>query len=391
MYVTRPLSMYRKSPSTLSLHPPDAPHSGFLVITDEDAEAHDASCWGLCKRRKLSKLPFPQDKILTIVYTSEFQEATKTKVWFIPVLDQPLSSHCYYVIKASGRHKGKAYRCARERDIVKCCFNDFLGDKKPRVLNFRDIYQQVKIHRFEGGGFFARAVAPDGVPPKFLNKKGWKVRSSSMYRSQLGEALGLDTSLRSRLPDFNFTVFQKRSRTSTVGSWYCPFVFVRERATIRQQMKKSKYYRVTFEQWWEEIYSCGNVNREGNVVNVSVDVQREVAMVSAMQAVKDDRNGRTGFTWYKAHNPYSKKVVSVGLSSAIVQNMRWVLEAGGWVSGGDEMDVRVEKAEEITSATRWRKFGCYVLVESFSLKRMDGSFVWRSDFRHTDKIRCKWE
>ncbi|KAM0955466.1 hypothetical protein ACFX2A_024346 [Malus domestica] len=59
MYVTRPLSMYWKSPSTLSIHPPDAPHSGFMVITDEDAEAHDASCWRLCKRRKVSKLPFP--------------------------------------------------------------------------------------------------------------------------------------------------------------------------------------------------------------------------------------------------------------------------------------------------------------------------------------------
>lgn len=106
MYVTRPLSMYRKSPSTLSIKPPDAPHSGYMVITDEEAESKDTSCWGLCKRGKVKKLPFPQDKILTIVYTSDYQEATTTKVWFIPVLDQPLSSNCYYVIRANGRHKG---------------------------------------------------------------------------------------------------------------------------------------------------------------------------------------------------------------------------------------------------------------------------------------------
>ncbi|KAI5340634.1 PREDICTED: (DUF1262) [Prunus dulcis] len=390
MYVTRPLSMYRKSPSTLSIKPPDAPHSGYVVITDEEAESKNTSCWGLCKRGKVKKLPFPQDKILTIVYTSEYQEATATKVWFIPVLDQPLSSNCYYVIRANGRHKGKACRCSRERDMTNCCIRGFLRDKKPKVLNFRDIYQQVKIHRHQGGGFFAESVAPDGVPPKFLKKKGWKVRSSSMYRNQLTDALGLDASLRSRLPDFNFPIFRKCSASSVVGRWYCPFAFVREKATIRHQMKKSKFYRITLEQWWEEIYSRGNVNNEGNVVNVSVDVQREVALVSATEAVKDDRNGRTGFTWFKAYNPRCKKVVSVGLSSAIVQNMRWVLEAGGWVNG-DEMDVRVERVEEITGENRWTKFGCYVMVESFSLRRMDGSLAWRSDFRHTDKIRCKWE
>lgn len=274
--------------------------------------------------------------------------------------------------------------------MTNCCVRGFLSEKRPKVLNFRDVYQQFKIHRHQGGGFFAESVAPDGVPPKFLKKKGWKLRSSSMYVSQLSDALGLDAAIRSRLPDFNFPIFKRRSASSVVGRWYCPFVFVRENATIRQQMKKSKFYRITLEQWWEEIYSCGNVNNAGNVVNVSVDVQREVPLVSAMEAVKDDRNGRTGFTWFKAHNPHSKRVVGVGLSSVIVQSMNWVLEAGGWVNG-DEMDVKVERAEEITSGHRWRKFGCYVMVESFSLKRMDGSLVWRCDFRHTDKIQCKWE
>lgn len=53
--------------------------------------------------------------------------------------------------------------------------------------------------------------------------------------------------------------------------------------------------------------------------------------------------------------------------------------------------MRVERVEEITSENGWRKFGCYVMVESFFLRRMDGSLAWRSDFRQTDKIRCKWE
>ncbi|KAL6139961.1 hypothetical protein ACLB2K_058262 [Fragaria x ananassa] len=347
MYVTKSLSMYRKSPNTLSIQPPDAPYSGHLVVTDEEAEAQDSCCWGICKREQIKQLPFPQDKILTVVYTSDYQEATTTKVWFIPVLDQPLSSNCYYVIKANGRHKGKACRCSKERDIMNCCFRDFLRDKKPVPLNLRNIYQQVKIHRHQGGGFFAESVAPDGVPPKFLRKKGWEIRSSSLYRWQLSDALGLDTSLRLRFPDFNFPIFKKRSASNVVGK-------------------------------------CN----EGNVVNVDVSVQREVAFVSAAEAVKDDRNGRTGFTWFKAYNPDSRKLVTVGLSSAIVQNMKWVLEAGGWVTG-DEKDTRVQKVEEITDG--WRKFGCYVLVESFKLRRMDGSLVLRHDFRHTNTIRSKWE
>lgn len=102
--------MYRESPSTLEMKPPDGPYSGCLVITDEEADAQDTLCWascGLCKRKKVKKLPFPQDKILTIVYTSDqYHDTRTTNVWFIPVPDQPLSSNCYYVIRAKGRHKG---------------------------------------------------------------------------------------------------------------------------------------------------------------------------------------------------------------------------------------------------------------------------------------------
>jgi hypothetical protein len=110
MYVTRPLSMYRESPSTLSMEPPDAPYSGYLVITDEEAEAQDSFCWGICKRKKVKKLPFPQDKFLTIIHSSEYGETKATKVWLLPVLDKPLSTNRYYVIRAKGKYKG--YVCS---------------------------------------------------------------------------------------------------------------------------------------------------------------------------------------------------------------------------------------------------------------------------------------
>ncbi|KAH7532838.1 hypothetical protein FEM48_Zijuj04G0064900 [Ziziphus jujuba var. spinosa] len=394
MYVTRPLSMYRKSPHTLATKP-EVPNSGHLVLTDEEADAQDILCWascGICKRKKVKKLPFPQDKILSVIYTSEYHETSITKVWFLPVPYQPLSSNCYYVIRAKGRHKGKACTSSREGDIITCCFRDILRDKKPKPLNHRNIYQQFKIHRHQSGGFFAKSVAPDGVPPKFLRRKGWKVRCSrTSHGSRLNEALGIDTSLREKLPDFNFPIFNVQFPSVIVGKWYCPFGFVREKAGVKRQMKKTILYSLTLEQWWEEIYSCGNVNYGGNTVTVNEYVQREVSLVGGFEAVKDDRNGRGAFTWFKVYNPYGRKgVVSVGLSHEVVENMKWVLEEHGWVNG-EEREVKVERVEEFRSENGWRKFGCYVLVESFVLRRLDGSLVLKCSFRHTDKIRCKWE
>jgi len=108
MYVTRPLSLYRNFPSALSREPPEGPYTGYLVITDEEAEAQETYCWGIRKSRRVKKLPFPQDKILSVVHSSDHEETIVKKAWFIPVLDQPLSSNCYYVIKAKGSHKGYA-------------------------------------------------------------------------------------------------------------------------------------------------------------------------------------------------------------------------------------------------------------------------------------------
>lgn len=113
----------------------------------------------------------------------------------------------------------KAYRCSREDDITTCCFGDVLSDKKPTPFNLKDIYQQFQIHRHHGGGFFAQAVAPDGVPPKFLRTKGWKMRSSSSLHLPYEEALGLDSSRRQLLPDFDFPIFTTRSPPVVVGKW----------------------------------------------------------------------------------------------------------------------------------------------------------------------------
>ena len=100
MYVTRPLSMYRRDPAALSHPPPAGPNSGFLVVLDEGPRNT------LFHRYEYSvkHLPFPQNKNLTVV--SSDSDDVDEKVMFIPVLNQPLSSNRYYVIKRKGKHQG---------------------------------------------------------------------------------------------------------------------------------------------------------------------------------------------------------------------------------------------------------------------------------------------
>ena len=108
MYVTRPLSLLRRSPELLSLVPREGPNLGYLILFDEECET--TTCFGLCKETSIGALPFPQNKDLTVYQTSGAVEDSSSDddnhVLFIPVLDQPLSSNCYYVIWRQGKHKG---------------------------------------------------------------------------------------------------------------------------------------------------------------------------------------------------------------------------------------------------------------------------------------------
>jgi len=81
----------------------------------------------------------------------------------------------------------------------------------------------------------------------------------------------------------------------------------------------------------------------------------------------------------------------VGLSKLIVDRMVWEEEKFGWVKGEDNKEERVNKEEVYEGVNDWRSFGCYVLVETFVLKRNDGSIVMTFDFMHTRNSRTKWE
>ncbi|XP_058114954.1 uncharacterized protein LOC131257974 [Magnolia sinica] len=387
MYVTRPLSIYSKSTEGVLTPPPEGPNSGYLVVADEEYEAEATCCWGLCKDTKIRNLPFPQNKILTVRYIQQHGQNTMVysdKSYFIPVLDQPLSSNRYYVIHASGKYKGNACTCSKEEDMRKCCFCMCVNDVKPRPLDYRDMYQQVEIIRRRSGRFVAKSVAPDGFPPSFLRRKGWEVYTKTPHDFQLGEAHGIDLSLRARLPTFDFPISNKHSASTVVGKWYIPFMFIVEDGTSsKDQIGKSMFYEMYLEQMWDEIHICENHSTEQNAVVVNTTVRRETAMVSSQEAIPRVVDG----VMWLSGPPNS---MGVGLSMAVVDRMKWEACRGGWIDG-NERDLKVERVEEFGGVNGWRKFGCYMLVERFVLRRMDGSLVLTYDFNHTHLIQSKWE
>ncbi|XVE91739.1 hypothetical protein REPUB_Repub01dG0037000 [Reevesia pubescens] len=369
MYVTRPLSMYKQFPSALGLAPPEGPNSGILVIQDEEGEP--TSCFGLFKSHELNGLPFPQNKKIELLYTSassgsrrqsRHRRVYSNAVAFIPVLDQPLSSNRYYALQPRGSHKGEAFTNAAEEDAVTCCFCKCFPDIEPQPADHHDIYQQFEICRRSWGGFVAKSVTPDGVPPEFLRRKG------------------LDTALRARLPEFNFPLSHKSSEPVVVGKWYCPFIFIKD-GTPKDQMAKSMYYEMKLEQRWERIFACDNGYNEDNVPVMDVTVEREVVRIAGMEVSQDEREMLDGVMWFRS---------AVGLSLAIVEKMKREQERFGW-TGGNGRKERIKREEEFGKNDVWNKFGCYVLVESFVLRRMDGSLALTYDFKHTHQIRTKWE
>ncbi|CAK8536956.1 unnamed protein product [Lathyrus sativus] len=383
MYATRLLSMYKRNPSALSDPPPSGPNSGYLVILDEEAQTY--SCFGLCKNNRIKDFPIPQNNNSTILYSAR-KRIHKEEAMFIPVLNQRLSSNRYYVIKIKGKNQGQASTSSKEEDMATCLCCNFVRDVKPRPLEPFDDYQQVEIIK-KRNGFRAKSVASDGIPPGLLRKKGWKLYGSTPDKYRLGQALGSNDSLRAELPNFNFPLSNDRSESVVVGKWYCPFMFVKEGMRLKEQMKMSVFYELTLEQRWEKIFSKEN-SGEGGVL-VDVDIQTEVAKVAGKDAVWDENNLVDGVLWFKSVEEVGEEI-SVGLSLQLVEGMKWEQEIFGWIAGRGRQ-VKVTKFEEFGGTNNWNKFSCYVLVETFCLRRMDRKLVFTYDYSHSHRIMSKWE
>ncbi|CAN0929883.1 hypothetical protein LINGRAHAP2_LOCUS37316 [Linum grandiflorum] len=101
-----------------------------------------------------------------------------------------------------------------------------------------------------------------------------------------------------------------------------------------------------------------------------------------------------GVVWFKSGNKnvgLSNVNKNVGLGELIVERMEWEEERVGWRKDNDGI-VRVKKVEEFKGGMKIRKrFGYFVLVERFVLRRMDESFVMSYEFKHLHQFRTKWE
>ncbi|KAL3644617.1 hypothetical protein CASFOL_009797 [Castilleja foliolosa] len=374
------------SPELLTAQPSSyGPNSGFLVIQDEESETY--TCCGCCKRRSLKHLPFPQNKELLIWYTTyvvDKVEISEDPVFFIPVLNQPLSSNHYYAIVPHGKHKGKAFTCSREEDKTSCCFCRCVKDVKPSPLDPHNIYQQFQIAPHQAflaskGSFSATSTTSGGFPPYFVRRGGWTIRTKTPHGFKLDTAKGLDSSLRARLPEFNLSLSQNSSQPLVVGKWYSPFMFVKE-GTLKDQVKRSMYYEVTLEQIWEKVFACRKSNGDNKVV-IEAEVENEEVFVGESKCKWDEKNVVDGLIWFKSSGK------SVGLRVEIVERMKWEQARGGW----DERRTKINKVEKVEKGVRWSEFGCYALVERFNFKRMDGSLVMSYDFKHFNKFKTKWE
>lgn len=290
----------------------------------------------------------------------------------------------------------EAYTNSKEEDTSTCCFGGDAYDVPPQPLDPTNVNQQFQIRRKGGiinnwGGFVAKSAGPDGLPPFFLRRKGWKICASASPDFELGEAQGLDSALRARLPDFAFPLPNLSSKPVVVGKWYCPVMFIREGTpkTLMDGRRNSIYYEITLEQKWEQIFASENNDDQLNAVAVEALVKREVVTVGGREAVIDERNVADGLVWFRSFSNVGEETrVAMGL--ALVGRMKWEQERAGWVAEDGKQAI-VKRVEEFGGIGGWKKFGCHVLVERFVLKRLDGSLVLTYDFKHTHQIRSKWE
>ncbi|XP_062109592.1 uncharacterized protein LOC133821121 [Humulus lupulus] len=398
MYVTKPLSLLRRSPELLNSAPKEGPNSGYLVLFDQECET--TTCFGLSKETSIKALPFPQNKDLTVTHTTSSgnnnsSHTSHDEVVFIPVLGQPLSSNRYYVISRQGKHKGEASASSTEDDMGTCCCCTYIKDIKPRPLDPLNIYQQVEIiQKNRHGRFTAESVAENGFPPTFLRRK-WDLCMRTPRHYQLDEAPGLNSSLRSQLPDLIVLSNSTTSKPVVVGKWYCPFMFVKELGglKLKQQMKNSMFYEMTLEQRWDRVFECGNVGNDMKLVSVDVFVNREEACVDGKEAICEWGHVDDGVIWFTSSvKGQDQSGRLMGLSKLIVDRMRWEEERVGLGFKVNELErqVKVKRTEKF-DGKEWSKFGCYVLVERFVLKRVDGTVLLTIDFKHANQIRCKWE
>lgn len=363
MYTTKPLSAFRSHPEeAASVPPPSGGSPGYLVIKttdDDDGAGGETCCWGCCDDTQIRRLPFPQNRVITVREGDDEED-----VVFIPVPGQPLSFNRYYAVLARGKHRGMVRPCSREQDVATSCFCcRVIRDASPRAFDPDDVYQQMEIvpHR-KGGSFKARSVAADGHPYELYRTRYWQAYASRPKNFDLGEALGLNDPLRSRqlrAQDLTLSLHPAPAE-GVVGRWYCPFFYVKEDGVpLKKQMDRATFYEVVLEQ-----------RRE----NVDAVRGSKMVLVGGVDAGNLESSGSSqddGYVWFRAAAGQR-----VGVLGSMWEKMLWEERRGGWADEEDGVE-RAVIAAGVSS----------VLVERFAVKRMDGSVAVAFDFVHLNRAR----
>ncbi|CAI0458768.1 unnamed protein product [Linum tenue] len=133
-------------------------------------------------------------------------------------------------------------------------------------------------------------------------------------------------------------------------------------------------------------------------MNVDVLIETEVVRVGERDVAGHMVGENDGVIWFRRvglDNNAGEEGIRVGLSKVIVERMKWEEERVGWRSGEGGKN-RVKKVEEFGGGggggmNNWKRFGYFVLVERFVLRRMDGDFLMSYEFKHIHQFRKKWE
>lgn len=403
MYATVSLEAYKQAAATnentqqggVLFPPPEGPYSAYLVFQqneDEGDEEQGACCWGCCCN-ELRELPFPQDKCLTTLYTTgsgEHSHTARDRVYFIPVLGQPISSNRYYVVRAERKYKGLVETCSTEEDMTKFCICRCIKDLRPRSLEPNNPYQQIQVIR-KRCGFTSKCIASDGFPPQFLRRDGWSVSPKDLRgkHDRLAYVRGENTHLRAQLPPSNFSFSEKISPIVIVGEWYCPFIFVKELGNSYEdpkiQLMETPFYKMELEKFWEEIYRT-EASAPGEDIVVQRTTRVEEPLLFGTEAVEEIRDD-DGSVWMKGIMQEKGKLMGVRLSWPIITKIR--TDQGRQGLEATSRDVRVDKL--FNNSGTGTKFVCYVVVERYVLKRMDGSVALTYSFRNCNQIEGKWE
>eukprot|EP01018_Ginkgo_biloba_P007186 Gb_22147 [translate_table: standard] len=384
--------------------PPEGPNSAYLVFQEDEDEKKGQNdeacccCWGCCEDNRVRELPFPQDKCLTVEYSTlsgQSSDIEMDRIYAIPVLGQPLSSHSYYVkshreliIVSINARCSLLETCSKEDDMITVCCCRCIKDVRCRSLEVDSPYQQIQIIQNKSS-FTSKCIVSDGLPPEFLRNKDWIITAKRLRgkHGRLAHACGINTELRPQLPSLDFPISEKTSGIVTVGEWYCPFIFINELGGLedpKRQLMETPFYKMDLHKFWEEIYRS-EVSEPDEDIVVEKRVRVEKVLLSGKGARVEKIIENDGSVWIKGLNG-REELKGIKLSRPMIEKMR----ADQGRTGESPHEI-FSVNRSFSSLGKGRKFACYVIVERYVLRRMDGTVVLTYSFRNCNHIEAKWD